>query len=116
MSLEFEEKVLNEFKIINQKLDKHEKKLNEHDKKFDAIDKKFDDVDNKLDFLTKSIEKITNSLVLIEQKITFDIPALFNGYSMQHNIQERQQVEINSLNQKVDSHDIRISILEQKSV
>ena len=144
MSKEFEEKTTKELsnlraetKELNAKLDKVNERLDNHDKKFDAIDKKFDaidkrfenvdrqfdaigakfdEVDNKLDNITTILESVQRSVVLMEQKLTVDIPALFDGYTAHQEIQERQQGEINSLNKKVDNHDIRISILEQKTI
>lgn len=137
MSKEFEEKTTKELsnlraetKELNAKLDKVNERLDNHDKKFDAIDKrfenvdrqfdaigaKFDEVDNKLDNITAVLESVQRSVVLMEQKLTLDVPVLFDGYTAHQEIQERQQGEINSLNKKVDNHDIRISILEQKTI
>ena len=140
MSAEFEKTVLKELRTINKKLDRHEERLNSHDKKFDAIDKrfdavdkkidavnqkvdtqfdligaKFDEVDGKLDKITSVLESLCHSVALIEEKMTFDIPALFDGYSMQHKVLESQRKELYPLINKVDNHDIRISILEQKT-
>ena len=92
------------------------KELNTHNNKFEAIDKRFDDVDKKFKNISDVLESLKQSVILIEQKVTVDIPALFDGYSAHQDIQERQQGEIDSLNKKVDMHDIRISILEQKSL
>ena len=39
MSVEFEKTVLQELKMINTKLDRHEERLNEHDKRFDGYSK-----------------------------------------------------------------------------
>lgn len=137
MSAEFEEKTTRELsnlraetKRLNAKLDKVNERLDNHDKKFDAIDKrfenvdrqfdaigaKFDEVDNKLDNITTVLESVQRSVVLMEQKLTVDIPALFDGYTAHQEIQERQQGKINSLSKKVENHDIRISILEQRTV
>jgi len=130
MSTEFEKETIRELKRINKRLDNHDKKFDAIDKKFDAIDKrfeivdkqfdaigaKFDEVDSKLDNITTVLESVQRSVVLMEQKLTVDIPALFDGYTAHQEIQERQKGEINSLNKKVENHDIRISILEQKTV
>ena len=113
MSAEFEKTVLTE-------LSSHNKKFDEIDKRFEAVDKRFEDMqkhtDERFDKVMTMLESLRRSVVLIEQKVTVDIPALFDGYTAHQEIQERQQGEINSLNQKVDMHDIRISILEQKTV
>ena len=117
------QKLKSELKKINERLDNHDKKFDAIDKKFEIVDRqfdaigaKFDEVDNKLDNITTVLESVQRSVVLMEQKLTFDIPALFDGYSAHQEVQERQKAEINSLNKKVDIHDIRISILEQKTV
>lgn len=62
--------------------------------------------------MQKTIETMNRSIILIEHKITTEIPALFDGYSMHQQNQEIQQENLTSLNVKVEEHDIRISSLE----
>ena len=62
--------------------------------------------------MQKTIETMNRSIILIEHKVTTEIPTLFDGYSMHQQKQESQQENIDSLNVKVEEHDIRISSLE----
>lgn len=66
---------------------------------------------------TKADLQITKeAVILIEDKITREIPTLFNGYSMHQEKQERQGKEISLINRKIRNHDARISSLEQNVV
>ena len=137
MNSKIEEKIFQELNSINMKLDEHSQKLDEHgqkldkhDEKFDAIDKRFDQIDQRFEQVDQRFEQVDqrfdeimhildvmkSSIILIEQKVSVEIPTLFDAYSGQHEKQTMHQNDINSLNRKVENHDIRISILEQKSV
>lgn len=136
MSAEFEKTVLKELKSINEKLDSHDKKFDAIDQRFDSIDRKFDainkrfdiadrqfdligakfdEVDTKIEKNTSLLEGLCHSFAILEEKTSRDITALFDGYSMQHQILESQRKELYPLINKVDNLDIRISILEQKA-
>lgn len=66
---------------------------------------------------TKADLQITKeAVILIENKITREIPTLFDGYSMHQEKQERQGKEISLINRKIRNHDARISSLEQNVV
>ena len=66
---------------------------------------------------TKADLQITKeAVILIEDKITREIPTLFDGYSMHQEKQERQGKEISIINRKIRNHDARISSLEQNVV
>ncbi len=121
MSAEFEKTVLEEFKSLHSEInDMHsEIKILQSDVKTLKSDVKTlksdvqtlkSDVKNLQHFA-----EITNqSLALIEHKVSFEIPALFDGYPMSRDMQEIQHSRLNSLSIKVEDHDNRISILEQK--
>ena len=66
--------------------------------------------------MSQDMQVTKEAVILMEQKISVEIPALFDGYSMHQEKQERQDNEINSLNVKVENHDVRISCLEEKVV
>lgn len=109
MSVEFE-------KMACKKFDKLDKFQEDVYKRFDKIDEKFARIDKKFDSVDHTLEVIKESLILIEDQVMFKIPALFDGYSMHQQKQEILEDSINSVNHKVEDHDIRISILEQQSV
>ncbi len=129
MSSDVEEKIFKELTCINERLDSHDKKFeaidqrfeqvdqrfNQIDQKFEQVDQRFEEIGQTLKEIIHSIDVMKSSIILIEQKVSVEIPTLFDAYSGQHEKQTIHQNEINSLNQKVENHDIRISILEQKS-
>ena len=102
MDKSFEEKVFDELKLINLS-------ISDLQHKTDVMQDSISDLQHKTDV-------IRDSVVLLEQKVATELPTLFDGYSMEHDIQGIHQNAINSLNKKVDNHDIRISILEQKAL
>ena len=112
---EFMQKVL-------EKLDKQEKisekillKLEEHDRKFEIIDKKFENVDRQFTDVNSQFREIKNYLIIIEDKISNEIPALFDGYNANFeknvNLESRQDIT----EQKVSINSLRISSLEDTS-
>lgn len=109
----FQKNVYERFDKIDKKFEKMDKKFDTIDKKFDSIDIRFEKIENILLSMQQTIEKMNKSIILIEHKVSTEIPALFDGYSMHQEKQEFQQENIDSLNIKVEEHDIRISSLEQ---
>lgn len=78
----------------SQKLEEHSKILQEH---------------------TKDIKDIKNYLFVFENKISNELPALFDGYSM--NIEKTSEIEFKqkATDKKVEFNSIRISNLEKVS-
>ena len=140
---EFSQKVLEKldeneknFKNIFAKLEEHDRKfdmvfakLEEHDKKFQEIDKQFEIVNQKFEVvnqkfakvdeqfadMNKEIKGIKNYIIIIEDKLSNEIPALFDGYNSNFekntNLESRQDVT----EQKVAINSLRISSLEDTS-
>lgn len=104
------------FEAIDKKFEAIDNKFESIDKKFVSIDKQFDILGNQINKLTDDMQIVKNAVILIEDRITREIPALFDGYSMHQEKQERHDNKINSLNLKVEDHDIRISCLEHKVI
>ena len=65
-----------------------------------------------VDELNKKVEKIDKSVIIIEDKVSNGIPALFDGYSFNYELQKEDQKRINSLEKQIFNHSIRISNLE----
>lgn len=111
------------FEAIDKKFELIDKKFGVIDEKFESIDKKFVSIDKQFDILGNQINKLTDDMqivkkavIIMEDRITREIPALFDGYSMHQEKQERQDNKLNSLNLKIEDHDIRISCLEHKVI
>ena len=125
------------FNKIDQKFEEVDQRFKEIDQRFEEVDQRFEKIDQSFKEVNQSFKEINQTLkrheveikkmsrdmqvtkeavILMEQKISVEIPALFDGYSMHQEKQERQDNEINSLNVKVENHDVRISCLEEKVV
>lgn len=132
------------FNKIDQKFEEVDQRFKEIDQRFEQIDQRFEGIDQRFEKINQSFKEVSQSfkeinqtlkrhevemekmsqdmqvtkeaVILMEQKISVEIPALFDGYSMDQEKQERQNNEINSLNVKVENHDVRISCLEEKVV
>lgn len=111
------------FNKIDERFDKIDKKFEEIDERFEKVDKRFEEVDKRFKELETEIKEMAKGMqitkeavILMEQKISLEIPVLFDGYSMHQEKQERQESEIDFINNKIASHDARISCLEGKAI
>lgn len=69
----------------------------------------------KLQNLEKDVEVLKDSVIVIENKVTTEIPALFEGYTIH---QDEQKIIIereNNLELLTSEHSIRIANLEETS-
>jgi chromosome segregation ATPase len=74
--LDFKIETRDNFKKVNQKLDKHEKHLQNHDQEFEKInktlknhDKKFEQIDKRFEQVDENFTKVFNSLDEIKQEV-----------------------------------------------
>lgn len=120
MSQEFEEKVIKILGELSTKMDENYFKL---DAKIDEVDKrlssKIDEVDKRLtsriDAHSVELADIKRYLVIIEDKLSNQIPALFDGYSM--NVETTNQIKSRqeATDKKVEINSFKISELEKTS-
>ena len=142
MSQEFEEKVIKILGELSTKMDENyfklDAKIDEVDKrlssKIDEVDKrlssKIDEVDKRLSSKIDEVDKrltsridahsveladIKRYLVIIEDKLSNQIPALFDGYSM--NVETTNQIKSRqeATDKKVEINSFKISELEKTS-
>ena len=117
------------FDMVFAKLEEHDRKFQEIDKqfekvneqfkkvnqKFEVVNQKFASVDEQFADMNKEIKEIKNYLIIIEDKISNQIPALFDGYNSNFekntDLESRQDVT----EQKVAINSLRISSLEDTS-
>ena len=130
MSSKFEKDVLDRFdktdarmdtfeqdmKVLKQDMSNMKKDISFMKEDMSFMQNNIDNINTTLISIQKSMETMNRSIILIEQKVTTEIPTLFDGYSMHQEKQEQQQENIDSLNVKVEEHDVRISSLEQAIV
>ena len=124
MSKDFEEKVLKKLSELDKKvsrIDVIEEKLSEIDEikekvsRIDAIEEKvsrIDAIEDKLDKLDDKVERINKSVIIIEEKVSNEIPGLFDGYTSNYDLQKEAEKRITSLEQENFYNSIRISNLE----
>ena len=92
-------------KQFKQKFDYYDKQLEYIDNKFQGIKKSFNE-------LKEIIETMKHSIILIENKVNTDLPALFEVYSLNYDLQKENVQRTNSLEIKSNNHSDRIDILE----
>ena len=129
MSKEFEEKVLSILEEHSQMLKEQGQTLREHSKILEEHSQmlkeqgqmlrehsqKLEEHGKILQEHTKDIKDIKNYLFVFENKISNELPALFDGYSM--NIEKTSEIEFKqkATDKKVEFNSIRISNLEKVS-
>lgn len=114
MSKDFEEKVLKKLSELDKKvsrIDVIEEKLSEIDEVKGKVSR-IDAIEDKLDKLDDKVERINKSVIIIEDKVSNEIPALFDGYASNYDLQKEAEKRITSLEQENFYNSIRISNLE----
>lgn len=110
------EKIDQRFEEVNQRFEKIDQSFKEVNQSFKEVNQTLKRHEVEMEKMSQNMQVTKEAVILMEQKISVEIPALFDGYSMHQEKQERQDNEINSLNVKVENHDVRISRLEEKVV
>ena len=106
---------LNEHKaIIEARFDKIEAKLDSHDEKFDHIEARLDSYDKKFDRIEERLTSLENTVTFIEFDHGKKIDMLLEHVVILEEINKSIQEAIDKINSKLDNHEIRIEILEEK--
>ena len=118
MSKEFEEKVLSileEHSIALGIINEHTKIIEEHSKTLDEHTKTLNEHTRILNEHSKDLAEIKKYLLVLEDKISNELPALFDGFSM--NIEKTSEIEFKqkATDKKVEFNSIKISNLEKVS-
>ena len=98
-------------------------KLAEHDKNFKEIKEtytkdmleiraKLAEHDKDIKELKEMIQSLQRTMLIIEDAVTNKIPALFDGYAMHQEKQEQLENKVDKIEEKVETHSIRIAALE----
>ena len=64
--------------------------------------------------MSSQISKLRHSVILLENKVCTQIPALFDGYKANRELLEDRNDKISYLSIKTEENSIRISALEEK--
>ena len=108
-----------EFKKINAKLENHDEKIEKLEKSDAGLTRELENVYMLLKEMTRKqderYETLHRSLLIIEDKVSRELPALFDGYKI--NIEKTTDLEIrhNSLEENVELNSMKISNLEEIS-
>lgn len=104
------------FDVLEQRFDALEKRFNELEQKFDILAKRLDELEQKFNNLKQQTEEMFNglhrSIIIIEDKVSNEIPALFDDNGFQQDHLERNDKDIKQLQNITENHAIRIISLE----
>lgn len=104
MSKEFEEKVLEFIDISKKSFSKIENKI-------DAIEERIDTLEVTIN---ERIDTLSSSVVLVEQKVMTEFPALFEAFELHQEMHKDYDEKNAYLSAKVEEDSMRISILEDQ--
>ena len=131
MSKEFEELVLKKLEkldVLDERTLNTDKKLEEVSeelkntkaevkvlsKKMEDTQAKVKDLSKKMDNTQENVKELTNKFTVFDYEINNKIDTLFDAFTVNQEKDLVHEKDIDSLNQKVFDHDIRISNLEDK--
>lgn len=107
----FKKQVLEGFKLISNEFGSFKKEVLE---RFDGIDQKLDEHTNILDEHSQQIDSLRASVILIEDKVMTEFPALFEAFELHQEMHKDYDEKNSYLSLKVEEDSIRISALEDK--
>ena len=102
------------FDIYDKKFNEYDKKFNEYDKKFNEYDKKFNIYDKKFDTIHQELTSLGNIVTRMEVEYGNKIQIGLEYFSIAMEKIDNLQNSVNEINSKLDAHDLRIQILEEK--
>jgi len=121
MSKEFEDKVLKcfenideRFKSIDKKFDRIDQRFEKIDERFDEMDSRFDKIDEKLEEHTEQINNLQESVILLENKVMTELPALFEAFELHLEIHKDYDEKNSYLSSMVEENSMRLSVLEDQ--
>ena len=119
MDNEFKNEVreqLNEFREkfaeVDNRLDKVENRLDKVENRLDKIEYRLDNIEGKLEDIESILLSLKRSMLIMEDYMKNNIPALFDGYSLNQDQHNEFKQKINNLEKDTDSNSLKISILE----
>ena len=120
MSKEFEEKVIKCFESIDKRFENIDKKFEKIDERFEKIDERFENVENILhkhtkildehtkilDEHTKQINNLHESVIVIENKVMTEFPALLEAFELHQEMHQDLDEKISYLSVKTEENSI----------
>ncbi len=105
---EFREK----FAEVDNRLDKVENRLDRVENRLDRVENRLDNIESKLEDIESILLSLKRSMLIMEDYMKNNIPALFDGYSLNQDQHNEFKQKINNLEKDTDSNSLKISILE----
>ena len=115
MSKEFEEKVLKKLEqldVLTVKVENLSEELKEFKTEQRAFNGKQEELNKKILERLSSVEK---NVLIIEDRVSNDIPTLFDANETRYQKQEQFETNLDSLDKKTEDHSVRILALEYTS-
>ncbi len=115
MSKEFEENTTAAINGLNSKVNNLTSEVSNLNIKVNKLETEVSSINAKIDEHTEQLTEIKRYLILIEDKLSNQIPALFDGYNM--NVETTNQIKVNqeATDKKVEINSFKISELEKTS-
>ena len=99
---------------IDEKLDEHTSILNKHTKILDEHTRILDEHSKKIDENAQKIQNISEAVILIENKVMTEFPALFEAFELHQEMHKDYDEKNSYLSLKVEDNSMRISVLEDQ--
>ena len=129
MSKEFESKVLEFIDTTQKNFDRIDSRIDSMETRMDGMDNRMDSMESRMDGMEKDmndrfdkmqdeinerLDTLCNSVVIIENKVMTEFPALFEAFELNREM-FKDYVDRNSyLSAKVEENSMRISVLEDQ--
>ena len=99
---------------INERIDAIEERIDKIEERIDKIEVRIDKIEGRLDIINERIDTLSSSVVLVEQKVMTEFPALFEAFELHQEMHKDYDEKNAYLSAKVEEDSMRISILEDQ--
>lgn len=105
MSENFEKIMLQEFKKVNDRLDKIDTKISKLEERTDRIENKMDKLEEKMDGLENRMDKLEERMDRIENKMDISNSNIINILERQNYLSEQMKTEHKELINKIEDYE-----------
>ena len=107
---------LKEFKTEQRKFNAKQEQFNAKQEQFNAKQEQFNAKQEEINKkILKRLDAIERNIVIIEDKVSNEIPALFDADKTRYQKQKEFETELDTLDERTEEHSIRILALEDIS-
>lgn len=112
MDNEFKNEVRKQFNEFREKFAEVDNRLDKVENRLDKIEYRLDNIEGRLEDIESILLSLQRSMLIMEDYMKNNIPALFDGYSLNQDQHNEFKQKITSLEKDTDSNSLKISILE----